>query len=114
MLTEKQVSASEERVKFVGVKAYVDAGGILQRDLFDDEHEGYLSDPALLDRLVKERCEKLVEDLLAPLHAPRERGASRVCRPLIPNRECQLAYCLFFDFCRVLHWYSPGAIPTFS
>ena len=65
MLTEKQVSPSDERVKFVGIKAYVDAGGILQRDLFDDEHEGYLSDPALLDRLVMERCEKLVEDLLA-------------------------------------------------
>ena len=29
------------------------------------ENEGYLNDPALLDRLVKERCEKLVEDLLA-------------------------------------------------
>jgi ParB family transcriptional regulator, chromosome partitioning protein len=65
LLTEKQVSASDERVQFVGIQAYVDAGGILQRDLFDDENEGYLNDPALLDRLVKERCEKLVEDLLA-------------------------------------------------
>ncbi len=41
------------------------AGGTLERDLFDAEHEGYLNDLALLDRLVAERCETLVADLCA-------------------------------------------------
>jgi hypothetical protein len=37
----------------------------LERDLFDAEHEGCLADPAMLDRLVAERCETLVADLHA-------------------------------------------------
>jgi ParB family chromosome partitioning protein len=55
LLTEKYVSASDRRARFVGVEAYVAAGGTLERDLFDEENEGYLADPALLDRLVTER-----------------------------------------------------------
>jgi ParB family transcriptional regulator, chromosome partitioning protein len=43
----------------------VAAGGTLERDLFDAEHEGYLTDTALLDRLVAERSETLVADLRA-------------------------------------------------
>jgi len=65
LLTEKQISASDRRARFVGVEAYVAAGGTLERDLFDAEHEGYLNDLALLDRLVAERCETLVADLCA-------------------------------------------------
>ncbi len=65
LLTEKQISASDRRARFVGVEAYLAAGGTLERDLFDAEHEGYLNDLALLDRLVAERCETLVADLCA-------------------------------------------------
>ena len=65
LLTEKQVSASDRRARFIGVEAYVAAGGTLERDLFDAEHKGYLTDPALLDRLVAERCETLVANLRA-------------------------------------------------
>jgi ParB family chromosome partitioning protein len=65
LLTERKVSTSDKRTIFVGVKTYSDAGGLLEQDLFDDENEGYLTDPALLDRLVGELCEKLVADLLA-------------------------------------------------
>jgi ParB family chromosome partitioning protein len=65
VLTETQVSASDRRARFVGVEAYVAAGGTLERDLFDAEHEGYLTDTALLDRLVAERSETLVADLRA-------------------------------------------------
>jgi ParB family chromosome partitioning protein len=65
LLTEKQVSASDRRARFIGVEAYVAAGGTLERDLFDAEHEGYLTNPATLDRLVAERCETLVADLHA-------------------------------------------------
>src|ERR1700756_4174164 len=65
LLTEKKVSSSDKRAIFVGVKAYSNAGGAIEQDLFDDENEGYLTDPALLDRLVGDRCEKIVADLLA-------------------------------------------------
>jgi ParB family transcriptional regulator, chromosome partitioning protein len=51
LLTEKKVSSSDKRAIFVSVKAYSDAGGAIEQDLFDDENEGYLTDPALLDRL---------------------------------------------------------------
>jgi ParB family transcriptional regulator, chromosome partitioning protein len=57
LLTEKQISASDRRARFVGVEAYLAAGGTVERDLFDAEHEGYLTDPALLDQLVAERIE---------------------------------------------------------
>ena len=65
LLTEEHVSASDRRARFVGVDAYVAAGGTLERDLFDEENEGYLADRALLDRLVTERSTSLVADLQA-------------------------------------------------
>jgi ParB family chromosome partitioning protein len=65
LLTEKKVSSSDKRAIFVGVKTYSNAGGAIEQDLFDDENEGYLTDPALLDRLVGDRCEKIVADLVA-------------------------------------------------
>lgn len=54
MLTEGAVRAVDRRVRFVGVPAYEAAGGVVLRDLFDDSHDGWLQDPALLDRLVDE------------------------------------------------------------
>jgi len=65
LLTEKQVSTSDKRAIFVGVEPYLAAGGTIERDLFDEQDEGYLTDPALLVRLVGDRCEKLIADLLA-------------------------------------------------
>jgi ParB family chromosome partitioning protein len=51
------VEAGDRRVRFVGIKAYKKAGGHVLRDLFQPEHVGYLTDPALLDRLVIEKLE---------------------------------------------------------
>jgi ParB family chromosome partitioning protein len=56
-LTAEQVEADDRRVRFVGVDAYLAAGGGMNRDLFQPEHDGYLTDPALLDRLVSEKLE---------------------------------------------------------
>jgi ParB family chromosome partitioning protein len=50
-LTITQVEADDALALFVGVEAYAAAGGPINRDLFQPEHEGYLTDPALLDRL---------------------------------------------------------------
>jgi ParB family chromosome partitioning protein len=59
-LTENKVDASSDaRARFVGVAAYLNDGGLIERDLFQPEHEGYLLDPAKLDRLVSEKLERL-------------------------------------------------------
>jgi ParB/RepB/Spo0J family partition protein len=55
MLTEGAVRASDRRARFVGTEAYEAAGGIVMRDLFQEDEGGWLQDPALLDRLVAER-----------------------------------------------------------
>lgn len=54
-LTEGQVEANDPRALYAGLAAYKAAGGGIIQDLFDEEHEGYLTDPALLDRLVEEK-----------------------------------------------------------
>jgi ParB family chromosome partitioning protein len=51
------VEAGDRRVQFVGIKAYKQAGGHILRDLFQPEHDGYLTDVAVLDRLVIEKLE---------------------------------------------------------
>lgn len=54
-LTENSVRAADKRVRFVSVDAYVAAGGSIVRDLFEADDGGWLTDPALLDRLVDEK-----------------------------------------------------------
>ncbi|MBO9376938.1 chromosome partitioning protein ParB [Sphingomonas histidinilytica] len=56
-LTENSVRVTDKRVRFVGVEAYVEAGGGVMRDLFEDDDGGWLTDPALLDRLVTEKLQ---------------------------------------------------------
>ncbi len=60
-LTENSVRAVDKRVRFVTVDAYVAAGGSLVRDLFERDDGGWLTDPALLDRLVDEKLAEEVE-----------------------------------------------------
>ena len=57
LLTKASVAGSDRRARCVGTKAYEAAGGIVVRDLFDTEDEGYFSDSQLLDRLVAEKLE---------------------------------------------------------
>ncbi|HTV30524.1 MAG TPA: ParB N-terminal domain-containing protein [Xanthobacteraceae bacterium] len=64
ILTRAHVEASDRRARFVGIEAYVAAGGPVLRDLFTPEHDGYLTDPTLLDRLVVERLEREAEAIL--------------------------------------------------
>lgn len=63
ILTKAAVPAGERRVRFIGLDAYLAAGGGLIRDLFQENHDGYLTDPALLDRLVAEQLEREAETL---------------------------------------------------
>jgi ParB family chromosome partitioning protein len=55
MLTEHAVRANDKRALFVGIDAYVEAGGTVLRDLFHDDDGGWLQDPGLLDMMVAER-----------------------------------------------------------
>lgn len=63
MLTEDEIPATDKRVRFVGLEAYVAAGGTLRRDLFDDAHSGTVLDPDLLERLVDDRLDTLVQSV---------------------------------------------------
>jgi ParB family chromosome partitioning protein len=62
-LTEGAVRASDKRAQFVGVAAYEAAGGMVTRDLFEDDDGGWLQDPALLDRLATEKLKAEAEAL---------------------------------------------------
>jgi len=64
-LTAAHVEADDRRALFVGLGAYKTAGGHIVLDLFKPEHEGYLTDVALLDRLVAEKLESEAASLRA-------------------------------------------------
>src|SRR5574337_257618 len=55
MLTEKTARASDKRATFVGLDAYEAAGGVVLRDLFQQDDSGWLENVALLDSLVAEK-----------------------------------------------------------
>lgn len=65
MLMEETVPATDKRAVFVGLDAYVKAGGNINQDLFDAAHEGYLTDVDLLNRLANEKLEREAEKLKA-------------------------------------------------
>jgi len=54
-LSEGQVSSDDRRALFVGAKAYREAGGVIVRDLFDEDGGGYFTDAELLNRMVREK-----------------------------------------------------------
>jgi ParB family chromosome partitioning protein len=61
LLTQTMVSATDRKVLLVGIDHYVAAGGTVQRDLFTDDAGGWITDPALLDRLVAEALDHAAE-----------------------------------------------------
>jgi ParB family chromosome partitioning protein len=63
-LTAGEIEATGHAlVRFVGIEAYEAAGGVVRRDLFDDEQSRFLSDPALLQRLATEKLETLADSV---------------------------------------------------
>ncbi|SER00562.1 ParB/RepB/Spo0J family partition protein [Sphingobium sp. YR768] len=65
-LTEDMVPVSDRRVLFIGLPAYLTAGGTVPtRDLFEPDDGGWLSDPALLDRLVADKLDAEAETIRA-------------------------------------------------
>jgi ParB family chromosome partitioning protein len=66
-LTRDEIAASSDALaRFVGIDAYEAAGGGTRRDLFSDEKQGvYLTDPALLDRLARDKLADIAERVRA-------------------------------------------------
>jgi ParB family chromosome partitioning protein len=64
-LTRMHIAATDRRVIFVGPEAYAEAGGIILRDLFTEDHGGFYEDVALLDRLVIEKLERVAAEVQA-------------------------------------------------
>ncbi len=66
MLTESEIAVNEGIAKFVGIKAYEKAGGLIRRDLFAErEDDRFVMDPELLRRLATEKLEKAATQLKA-------------------------------------------------
>src|SRR5690606_15847269 len=59
LLTKDDMSSTDKRVKFVGMKAYEKAGGTLKRDLFSENgKDTYIENTDLLNKLLAEKLEK--------------------------------------------------------
>jgi ParB family chromosome partitioning protein len=65
VLTEGAVRASDKRAQFVGIDAYEAAGGVVSRDLFEEDNGGWLQDAALLERLATEKLKHEAETIAA-------------------------------------------------
>jgi len=65
LLTETHVVATDRRARFVGLEAYIEAGGTILRDLFTEDRGGYFEDVALLDLLVTARLGREADALRA-------------------------------------------------
>jgi len=55
LLTETTVRADDRRAVYIGAEAYEAAGGVILRDLFEQDSGGWFQDAALLEQLVFEK-----------------------------------------------------------
>ncbi|KRB49672.1 ParB/RepB/Spo0J family partition protein [Phenylobacterium sp. Root700] len=62
-MTEAKVAADDRRAVFVGLDAYLEAGGAILRDLFSEDGGGWLEDVVLLDRLVAEKLAAIAAEV---------------------------------------------------
>jgi ParB family chromosome partitioning protein len=100
-MVETKVDADDPRAVFVGVDAYVAAGGAVLVDLFTEAGKGWLEDVVLLDRLVAEKLQAQAVALRdaegwkwtsAHLAFPRDHGCGRIWESLLarsPEEEAQ-------------------------
>jgi len=65
LLTETTVRADDRRTVYVGAEAYEAAGGVILRDLFEQDAGGWFQDAALLEQLVFEKLKVDAEAMRA-------------------------------------------------
>lgn len=97
LLTEDAIPASDRRVRFIGLDAYVEAGGYVMRDLFSSDQDGWLQDPALVELLVNEKLSEIAAEIGAEgwrwveaavdLPYGCERGKRRIAGTTVPLTE---------------------------
>lgn len=63
LIAEREIPTNDKRVRFVGLQTYLDAGGALRRDLFDEAGGGYCLDENLLDQLSTEKLMQAAADV---------------------------------------------------
>jgi ParB family chromosome partitioning protein len=99
-MTETTALVGDRRVTFVGLPAYLDAGGTILRDLFSEDDGGYVEDVPLLDRLVAEKLSALATEVretegwrwtAAYLDYPHGHGLSRVYPRQVVREDAEKA-----------------------
>lgn len=101
LLTEDAIPASDRRVRFIGLDAYVEAGGYVMRDLFSSDQDGWLQDPALVEQLVNAKLTTIAEEIgaegwkwvEAAIDLPYgcERGKRRITGTTVPLNDDEQA-----------------------
>jgi ParB family chromosome partitioning protein len=70
LITETEINIrTSPLAMFVGAEAYEAAGGLIRRDLFGNEDDGYMQDAELLESLALEKLNQAVEPLKAEGYA---------------------------------------------
>lgn len=64
-LCEEEIAETDARVKVVGLKNYLKAGGTIRADLFSEQQTKYLSEPGLVDLMLGECLEARAEAVRA-------------------------------------------------
>ncbi|MHA6645772.1 ParB/RepB/Spo0J family partition protein [Mesorhizobium sp. A623] len=65
LLTETTVRADDRRAVYVGAEAYEAAGGVILRDLFEQDSGGWFQDAALLEQIVFDKLKLDAETIRA-------------------------------------------------
>ncbi|MDX8433279.1 ParB/Srx family N-terminal domain-containing protein [Mesorhizobium abyssinicae] len=122
-LTQTHVAAADRRAILIGAEAYIEAGGMIIRDLFSDDRGGFYDDAALLDRMVIEKLQAVAEAVRqaegwtwADVHIdyPHAHGLRRTYpQPMALSEEDEVAYAMAFDeFNRLTEeWNSAEELP---
>ena len=64
-MTASNVPATDRRAVFVGADAYIEAGGVILRDLFSEDRGGFFEDAGLLDTLAIKRLREIAGEVQA-------------------------------------------------
>ena len=101
LLTEDAIAANDRRVRFIGIDSYTEAGGHVMRDLFSNDGDGWLQDPALVEQLVGEKLTAVAQEIgaegwkwvEAAIDLPYgcERGKRRIIGTTIPLTDDEQA-----------------------
>ncbi|TSE12228.1 ParB/RepB/Spo0J family partition protein [Mesorhizobium intechi] len=122
-LTRTHIAAADRRAVFIGAEDYIDAGGMIIRDLFTDDRGGFYDDAALLDRMVIEKLQGVAETITqaegwkwADVHIdyPHAHGLRRTYpQPVALSEEDEAAYQAAFDTFNQLteEWKSAEELP---